>query len=171
VGAARLLAPSLGLLLGVALVLMPFVGPVAAQGGSTAPAPSSAAVPASAVPSIVLDGAAIPVTLVDFHLEPPVIEAAGTTLTFDVVNQGPTPHNLTIRDAAGTVLGATPDLSRGQTAQLVLTLPGPGTYVTFCSLPGHASLGVVGELIVTTAGAQPSPSIIPLASPSTSSPA
>jgi plastocyanin len=155
----------------VALALLPFVGPVAAQDGSMAPAPSSATVPASAVPSVVPEGAAIPVTLMDFHLDPPVIEAAGTTLTFDVVNRGPTPHNLTIRDASGTVLGATPDLSRGQTAQLVLTLPGPGTYVTFCSLPGHESLGVVGELIVTATGAQPSPSIIPLASPSASSPA
>jgi plastocyanin len=93
-------------------------------------------------------GAAIPVTLADFTVAPGVIETTGATITFAVVNEGPTPHNLAVRDAAGTTLGVTSDLSSGVTEQLTITLPGPGTYVTFCTLPGHESLGLKGELIV-----------------------
>ena len=61
---------------------------------------------------------------------------------------GPTPHNFTIRDDAGTILGATQDLSTGETAVLTVTFPVAGTYITFCSLPGHESLGVKGTLVV-----------------------
>lgn len=92
--------------------------------------------------------AAIPVTLADFTVTPDVIETTGTSISFQVVNEGPTPHNLAIRDASGTVLGVTSDLSTGDTEQLTITVPGPGTYITFCTLPGHESLGLKGELIV-----------------------
>ena len=41
-----------------------------------------------------------------------------------------------------------PDLREGETAVLTGTLD-PGTYVMFCSLPGHESLGTKGTLIVS----------------------
>ena len=93
--------------------------------------------------------AAIPVTLADFTVTPADLVVSGTAVSFDVVNQGPTPHNLAIRDAAGTLLGMTPDLSQGERAMLAVTLPGPGDYITFCTLPGHESLGLKGTLTVT----------------------
>ena len=110
----------------------------------------------------------IAVTLADFTVTPNPIQAVGLTVTFDVANQGPTPHNLTIRDQAGTVLGGTDNLSTGETVVLTVTVPGPGTYITFCSLPGHESLGLVGELIVTEAAPPGSPGVTPLASPAAS---
>ncbi|MEZ4595613.1 MAG: cupredoxin domain-containing protein [Chloroflexota bacterium] len=91
----------------------------------------------------------IPVTLADFTITPATIDATGTTITFDVVNDGPTPHNMTVRDDTGTVLGATSDLTTGGTETLTITVPGPGTYITFCSLPGHEALGLKGVLVVT----------------------
>ena len=42
----------------------------------------------------------------------------------------------------------TRDLKRGET-QTVSADIAPGTYTTFCSLPGHESLGVKGTLTVT----------------------
>jgi plastocyanin len=114
---------------------------------SMVPMPSAiASVPPGASPAV-----AIPVTLADFTVTPADLVVSGTTVSFDVVNDGPTPHNLAIRDAAGTLLGTTPDLSQGERATLTLTLPGPGDYVTFCSLPGHESLGLKGTLTVSDA--------------------
>jgi uncharacterized cupredoxin-like copper-binding protein len=127
-----------------ALALLALSGSAMAQDAS----PMASAAPASSVP-MASAAAAIPVTLADFTVTPTDLVVAGTTVSFEVVNDGPTPHNLTIRDEAGTVLGATADLSQGEQATLTLTLPAAGTYITYCSLPGHESLGLKGTLTVT----------------------
>jgi uncharacterized cupredoxin-like copper-binding protein len=104
------------------------------------------------------------VTLADFTITPADLVASGTTLSFDVVNDGPTPHNFAIRDAAGDLLGTTRDLSTGETGTLTVTLPGPGDYITFCTLPGHESLGLKGTLTVTdgpTVSPSPAASAMP----------
>jgi plastocyanin len=98
---------------------------------------------------------AIPVTLADFTITPGTIDATGSTIVFDVVNNGPTPHNMAVRDDAGTVLGTTTDLTTGGTETLTITVPGPGTYITFCSLPGHEALGLKGTLVVAPATEAP----------------
>lgn len=103
---------------------------------------------------------AIPVTLADFTITPATIDAIGTTIAFDVVNDGPTPHNMAVRDEAGTLLGTTSDLSTGGTETLTVTVPGPGTYITFCSLPGHEALGLKGTLVVAPA-TEPPASVAP----------
>ena len=46
------------------------------------------------------------------------------------------------------VVGATKDLTSGQSETLSVDIPA-GTYVMFCSLPGHESLGIKGSLTVT----------------------
>ena len=84
----------------------------------------------------------------DFMLSKPDITVAGPTVTFAVTNDGPTPHNVAVRDANGRVLLTTRDLSRGESQMVSAEIP-PGTYITFCSLPGHESLGVKGTLTVT----------------------
>jgi plastocyanin len=85
----------------------------------------------------------------DFRLSTPVLTATGPTVSFTVTNDGPTPHNVAVRDANGNVLMTTRDLSRGESQTISAEIP-PGTYVTFCSLPGHESLGVKGTLTVTS---------------------
>jgi plastocyanin len=149
------------------LAAVSVAGPVAAQDPSPAAsmAPASMA-PASMAPaSTAPEGAPIVVTLADFMITPATIDAVGSVVTFDVNNQGPTPHNFTVRDSTGTILGATPNLSTGQGQELMVTFPGPGTYIVFCSLPGHESLGVKGTLVVTEAGPAGSPALAPMASP------
>jgi uncharacterized cupredoxin-like copper-binding protein len=84
----------------------------------------------------------------DFMLSKPDITVAGPTVTFVVTNDGPTPHNVAVRDANGGVLLTTRDLSRGESQTVSAEIP-PGTYVTFCSLPGHESLGTKGTLTIT----------------------
>lgn len=107
---------------------------------SSAPAASSAA--ASVDPN------AIELSVMDFMLDQPDLEATGPLVTLVVTNDGPTPHNVAVRNQAGEVLMTTADLSRGESETISAELA-PGDYVTFCSLPGHESLGIRGTLTVT----------------------
>lgn len=91
---------------------------------------------------------ALAVSVADFMIDPSDLEAAGPTVTIEVTNDGPTPHNLTIRNDADEVVAATADLSAGESETLSAELE-PGTYTIFCSLAGHESLGMSGTLTVT----------------------
>ncbi len=86
------------------------------------------------------------VQLVDFALQPAALsEPSGTTIS--VVNAGKAPHNLSIRGAGGKVVARTANLQPGERTTLKLALA-PGSYVDFCSEPGHESLGMRGTLTI-----------------------
>ncbi len=84
----------------------------------------------------------------DFTLDPVDVAVSGTTLSLAVTNEGPTVHNVAIRDAAGDVLGTTRDLRTGE-SEVITPEIAAGSYVLFCSLPGHESLGIKGTLEVS----------------------
>ena len=88
------------------------------------------------------------VHLADFMIEPSDVEVAGPTVTIAVSNDGPTPHNLTVRSEDGNVLMGTHDLSAGDSDTISGQLA-PGTYTIFCALAGHESLGMSATLTVT----------------------
>ncbi len=88
------------------------------------------------------------VQVLDFKLNPSTVTVTGTTLALAVMNAGPTVHNVTVRDAAGTVLFGSKDLREGESETVTHDIT-PGTYVLFCSLAGHESLGIKGTLIVS----------------------
>ena len=119
------------------------VSPGSAAPASAAPSAGAASGSASTAPS---NGTAVIVK--DFKIEPADIKVQGKTVSLAVTNQGPTIHNVTIRDASGTVIVATKDLKTGESETISATLA-PGSYVLFCSLPGHESLGTKGTLEVS----------------------
>jgi uncharacterized cupredoxin-like copper-binding protein len=127
---------------------------VAACGGSaatpSAPGASTGAPPASATTASAAASAtaATPITERDFKFDTPDVTVAGSPVSLAVTNAGPTIHDLTIRDASGTVLGETEDLKTGASQTITVDLP-VGAYTIFCSLPGHESLGLKGTLTVT----------------------
>jgi plastocyanin len=97
------------------------------------------------------DGAApdpIAISVADFMIDPEDLTADGPSVTFEVTNDGPTPHNFTVRNEAGEVVAATADLSAGESETLEAELP-PGDYTILCALAGHESLGMRGTLTVT----------------------
>lgn len=130
------------------------------SGGSTTPtstpdpAPTEAApteIPTTApsaapsqAPSQALDGT--PLIVKDFTLEPLTVVSEGS-VALAVTNEGPTLHNVAIRDDAGTLLGTTADLREGESEVLRVDLAA-GEYILFCSLAGHESLGIKGTLTV-----------------------
>ncbi len=91
---------------------------------------------------------ALTVNVMDFMIDPSALEATGPTVTIEVTSDGPTPHNLTVRDASDEVVMATADLSTGGSETITADLE-PGEYTIFCSLGGHESLGMSGTLTVT----------------------
>lgn len=73
------------------------------------------------------------------------LSARAGTVTISFANASPLPHNLTVAQGT-TVLGATPTF-QGATKTLTLRLA-PGTYVFYCSVPGHRQAGMEGKLTV-----------------------
>ena len=113
--------------------------------GCTAPAASQASGPDASASAA---AQSVAINVMDFMIEPNDVEVAGPTVTIDVTSNGPTPHNLTVRDASGQVVMGTEDLSAGDTATISAEIE-PGKYTIFCALPGHESLGMSGTLTVT----------------------
>lgn len=91
---------------------------------------------------------AIAISVADFMIDPEDVTASGPTVTFEVTNDGPTPHNFTVRNDSDEVVAATADLRPGESETLEAELA-PGTYTIFCSFAGHESLGMSGMLTVT----------------------
>ena len=126
-----------------------FLFPVLLIGLAACSSPAESDAPASVAPSADAPSAeALTVSVADFMIDPSDVEVAGSTITIDVTNDGPTPHNLSIRDADGAVLLATSDLSVGGMETISGELEA-GDYTIFCALPGHESLGMSGTLTVT----------------------
>ncbi len=69
---------------------------------------------------------------------------AGQAATIVLKNTGSIEHDITVDDAKFklTVPG-------GNTREKALKVDKPGTYEFYCSLPGHKSAGMKGELTVT----------------------
>ncbi len=74
------------------------------------------------------------------------LSATAGTVSIAFTNMSPLGHNVTVANAAGTVLGATPTI-QGTTKTLSLNLK-PGTYTFYCSVPGHRMAGMEGKLVV-----------------------
>ena len=113
----------------------------------TTPTGATVATPTAAAPAASPDAAAT-ITVLDFELDPSTLTVTGSTLSLAVTNEGPTVHNVTVRDDAGTVLFGTADLREGESETVVRPID-PGEYILFCSLAGHESLGIKGTLTVT----------------------
>ena len=74
------------------------------------------------------------------------LAAASSHVTIKFANPSPLPHNVTIASTKGKVLGATPTFTGGSKT-LSLNLP-PGSYIFYCSVPGHEMAGMKGTLTV-----------------------
>src|SRR5262249_27486097 len=57
-------------------------------------------------------------------------------------------HNVAIKTASGRVLATGKAVGHGGVSVATATLA-PGTYVFYCSLPGHEQAGMKGTLVVT----------------------
>jgi len=123
--------------------LFPVVVLALAACSSSPTGPTDAATESSQFPA----PEAVEVSVADFMIEPSTYEVDGPTVSFAVTNDGPTPHNFTVRDLDDQVVMATSDLAIGASETITADLE-PGDYTVFCSLAGHESLGMSGTLTV-----------------------
>lgn len=93
--------------------------------------------------------AALTITAEDVrYVDPPRKLPAGTfVLALD--NQGRTPHDVVVADAAGDdVPGAVVGADGGETEAGVITLP-PGSYTIYCSAGSHRAAGMAFDVTVS----------------------
>ena len=124
---------AVAVLLGVAVVVISGCG--GGSGNSTSTAGSTEA-PA---------GDKIAVLGKEFSYDPPTLTLkAGQPFTIVLKNTGSIEHDITVDEAKFklTVPG-------NNTREKGLKVDKPGTYEFYCSLPGHKSAGMKGELTVT----------------------
>lgn len=74
------------------------------------------------------------------------LSAKAGSVTITMTNSSPVEHNVTIAQGS-TILGATPTFT-GSSKTLALKLK-PGSYVFYCSVPGHRQAGMEGTLTVS----------------------
>lgn len=92
-------------------------------------------------------GASIDVTLSEFAISPAEISApAGEPFVVNVNNAGQAPHTFGVETAGGLV--ETPLLDPGSSTTLELPALEPGTYRAYCTVAGHADLGMTASLVV-----------------------
>jgi nitrite reductase (NO-forming) len=97
---------------------------------------------------------------------PTIMASVGDKIVFDIVSEGISFHSLGVTaEESGTagifpgseVGTATKPLTKGQSGTSEFIPPEPGTYYYICTVPGHREQGMVGEIIVTEAGAAEAP--------------
>ncbi len=124
-----------------------FLAAGCSQTGVQSQAPTLAPSAASSPAVSATVGETTPIVVKDFTLDPVDVVVTGGTVTLAVTNDGPTVHNVAVRNKAGDVLGTTRDLRTGESETISPRIPA-GSYILFCSLPGHESLGIRGTLEV-----------------------
>jgi uncharacterized cupredoxin-like copper-binding protein len=91
----------------------------------------------------------IRVVMTEFKYSPSTISASAGTVSFDLVNQGRTAHDMVVADSSGKVLGKSSLVGAGQEAEFSVQVSQPGTYQIYCDLPGHREAGMSGTLEVS----------------------
>lgn len=93
------------------------------------------------------DARIVHITMTDFAFEPAVIDVtAGEKVQLVLHNEGRTVHDMALFGLGVEV--KSPMLSNGEKAVLTFVAERSGRIETFCTVPGHKALGMVGEIAV-----------------------
>jgi manganese oxidase len=95
--------------------------------------------------------ASVSVSLTDFAISPDMIHVtAGQPLTFEVSNDGKSPHTFAVETGAETA--ETAQIAPGGSATLEVPALEEGTNKTLCTIPGHSDMGMVGSVMAMAEG-------------------
>ena len=135
----------LGLLGSIVLqTLTPPAAPApAAPAAASAASPTAAATAAASNAPSGGPGTTINATEKDFAIALDNSSVPAGAVTFKITNQGPSPHNISIKE----MNKASDNIDSGKTGQFTINLPA-GTYTVICSIPGHEQLGMHTMLTV-----------------------
>ena len=80
----------------------------------------------------------------EFKIALPSTQLKAGKITFQVKNEGKIPHDLAVKQTGDK----TALIPAGGTAELTVTLQ-PGTYLLYCTVPGHEAAGMKLDITVT----------------------
>ncbi|HSJ17982.1 MAG TPA: cupredoxin domain-containing protein [Solirubrobacterales bacterium] len=92
-------------------------------------------------------GETVDVTMTDFEFDPKDPTVKPGEVTFDVVNDGETLHNMEVEGPSGAA-ELPEDLQPGDSGSFSVDLGEPGKYRFYCPVGNHEDLGMVGEVTV-----------------------
>jgi len=101
--------------------------------------------PAKATASGKLTLQADPAGMLVFQQTKLTASAGSVTIVFE--NASPVPHNVSIADSTGKVIGSTPTITGGSRTLTLLLAKGAYTY--YCTVPSHRQAGMQGTLTVS----------------------
>jgi uncharacterized cupredoxin-like copper-binding protein len=90
-------------------------------------------------------GENVDISEVDFKINPADVTTKAGSVTFDISNDGESPHNLEVEGNGVEQVSDT--FQPGDSGELTVDLQ-PGTYEMYCAIPGHRELGMEGEVTV-----------------------
>jgi uncharacterized cupredoxin-like copper-binding protein len=91
----------------------------------------------------------IKVSLSDFKFTPSTVSAKAGKVTFFLVNNGQTAHDMTILKPDGSQLQRSELVQPGDSSVFTLNDVSAGSYRFICSQPGHEQQGMTGTLTVS----------------------
>jgi plastocyanin len=130
----------------------PAQGTTVAGGGNTQAGGGTPVAPSGGGPAGTINA-----TEKDFAISLDKSSIPAGTITFNIKNDGPSPHNLGIapgngaskaQGITGKTLKDSDNIDAGKTGSITVDLQ-PGTYQVVCSIPGHIQLGMIVQLTVT----------------------
>lgn len=141
---------ALGLVGAIALQVVPPPVPPTAAPQAVAPAAASPTAASPAAPAASAAGGSgggasttINATEKDFAVALDNSSVPAGSVTFKIKNDGPSPHNISIKELKKT----SDNIDGGKTGQFTVNLPA-GTYTVICDIPGHEQLGMKTTLTV-----------------------
>jgi uncharacterized cupredoxin-like copper-binding protein len=84
----------------------------------------------------------------DFQFQPKTLSVSAGKVTFWLVNNGPSAHDMVIADPSGKTVFRSTLVQPNNTEAFDATLTA-GSYVFYCDVPGHRAAGMEGTLTVS----------------------
>ena len=91
----------------------------------------------------------IKVTMNEFSFNPSSLSASGGKVVFFLVNSGSVSHDMAIRDSSGKRIATSELVSAGDSKVFTVDNIAAGSYIVFCTQPGHEDSGMKGTLTIT----------------------
>src|SRR5262245_7464932 len=133
------------LAIAAAAVVLLLTAAACSSGGDGSGSEGDAAAGGSGAP------ASVQVSLTDFAISPEMIHVtAGQPLTFEVSNDGKSPHTFALE--TGSETAETDQIAPGASATLEVPALDEGSYKTLCTVPGHSDLGMTGSVMAMAEG-------------------
>jgi uncharacterized cupredoxin-like copper-binding protein len=86
--------------------------------------------------------------VIDFKFEPKTVNVSAGKITFWLVNNGPSAHDMVVADSSGKTLFRSTLVQNGNTETFEVSLQA-GSYIFYCDVPGHRAAGMEGTLTVS----------------------